>query len=63
MQQDVRDELREIGERREQQKLAEEKLAHDTAAAIRRARRAKVSMTEVARLVRLDRTYLYRGFV
>lgn len=59
----LRHELREIGNRRKRLNTEIEALALDTTRAIRRARRMKLlSMTEVAALVDLDRTYLYRGF-
>lgn len=58
----VRAELREIGERRKQQKLDEEALARDTARVVKRARNTSLPVTEVARLVGLDRAWLYRGF-
>lgn len=58
----VRAELRKIGERRAEVKAEDARLAEDTARAIKRARRARLPMTEVAALVGLDRTYLYRGY-
>lgn len=57
----LRAELAEIGERRVQLTAATVKLADDTRAAIRRAKGA-LSMTEVARLVRLERTSMYHTY-
>ena len=59
----LRDELRQIGDRREDLDLARERLARDTRKAVRRARRVKgISMGEVAKLVGLDRTSLYQSY-
>ena len=59
----LRSELGEIGERRRHLTAEIERLAKDTAQAVKKARGCKeVSMTEVASLVALDRTYLYRGY-
>lgn len=59
----LRAELRDVGERRKSLNRDIEKLALDTTRLIRKARRARtLTMTEVAVLVDLDRTYLYRGF-
>lgn len=57
----LRDELREIKERREVLTDAIQQLAQDTGDAIQRAR-GELSMTEIARLIGIDRTGLYRTY-
>lgn len=57
----LRDELREIKARRDVLTDAIQQLAHDTGDAIQRAR-GELSMTEIARLVGIDRTGLYRTY-
>lgn len=58
---ELRDELRKIGERRSQIGEATTDLIDDTRAAIRKAR-GILSMTEVATLVRLERTSMYHTY-
>lgn len=54
--------LREIGRRRRREGENAARLALDTEAALKRARVEKVSMTEAAKLVGLDRTSVYRTY-
>lgn len=58
---ELRRELLAIGDRRLDLRLAIEKLAIDTNNAISRAR-GEISMTEIAQLVGVDRTGLYRTY-
>lgn len=58
----VRAELRKLGKRRERQGQAARKLAAETAAAVRRARQAKVPVTETARLIGLERSSIYHTY-
>lgn len=57
----LRAELAAIGERRTEIAAAKAKLAEDTRAAIRRAK-GILAMTEVARLVGLERTSMYHTY-
>jgi DNA-binding phage protein len=57
----MRAELAEIGERRADHTAAGAKLVEDTRSAITRAKGA-LSMTEIARLVRLERTSMYHTY-
>lgn len=57
----VRAELTEIGERRVQVTAAVTQLAVDTQSAINRAR-GVLAMTEIARLVKLERTSMYHTY-
>lgn len=57
----VRADLAEIGERRVQVTAAVTQLAVDTQSAINRAR-GVIAMTEVARLVGLERTSMYHTY-
>lgn len=57
----LRAELAEIGERRVQITGATSKLADDTRAAIRKAK-GVLAMTEVAQLVKLERTSMYHTY-
>lgn len=57
----IRAELAEIGERRVQVSAAVTQLAVDTQAAISKAR-GVIAMTEVAQLVRLERTSMYHTY-
>lgn len=57
----LRNELREIGERRSQIGEATVELVEDTRKAIKRAR-GVLSMTEIAALVRLERTSMYHTY-
>lgn len=59
---DVRAELREIGERRAAQEKERKKLSNDTQDAIKRAK-GRVPMTEIAKLVGLERTSMYHTYV
>lgn len=59
---EIREELREIGERRKAHVAAGKKLVDDTRTAIKRAKGA-VPMTEIADLVDLERTSMYHTYV
>jgi transcriptional regulator of acetoin/glycerol metabolism len=57
----LRRKLAEIGRRRKAQNTAIEKLAHDTVEAVNLAQ-GKLGATEIAALVGLERTTLYRVY-
>jgi DNA-binding phage protein len=57
----LRDELQEIGRRRDDLSTDQAKLARDTRLALRRAR-GRLPVTEMARLVGLERSSLYRTY-
>lgn len=57
----LRAELDEIGERRAKHNAEAKALVRDTGKAIRRARRV-LSMTEIAKRVRLERTSMYHTY-
>lgn len=58
----VRADLRKIGERRQANDAERRSIANDTSIAIKQARKASLSMTEVARLIGLDRGAIYRTY-
>ncbi len=63
MSRDIRGRLASIGTRRERLGRETAKLARETRTAVRDAREAGIPMTEIAELVKLDRTNLYYGKV
>ncbi len=62
MSRDIRGRLASIGLTRERLNRETKKLARETESAILDARKAGVSMTEIAELVKLDRTNLYHTY-
>ena len=62
MSRDIRGKLTSIGVRRERIGRETEKLSRETRIAITEAREAGISMQEIADLVKLDRTNLYRTY-
>lgn len=57
----LREELAKIGRLREAMNMSIEELAQKTAAAVKRSK-GKIPMTEIATLVGLERTTLYRVY-
>lgn len=59
---DIREELAELGRRRQQQKDEDKELAEEVKVALRRAASSTVSIAEAARLLGIHRTTVYRVY-
>jgi DNA invertase Pin-like site-specific DNA recombinase len=59
----IRERLRRVAERRRAAEREDDEIADEIRDSINEARDANISMTEVARLLEIDRTSMYRTYI
>lgn len=59
---DISDELRDLGRRRHEKRAEDKALVTEIRGAVARARRSGLAMADIADLLDIDRTQLYRTY-